>query len=108
MTAGKHFQMKYGVFSQAVRPSERDDTAVDGGFMFGWRKVRIADGVGFVKAGGVKFGHKDLAAHVGKWVYVDASDYWATTAVIGYGLASESIMMGGIKCGFLSDLINKE
>lgn len=97
-------QLKYGVMAHKERPNLRDITSVDGGFMYGYRKVRIKNGIGYVMAGGVSFGHKDLAQYAGQWVYVNASDYWATTAIIGYGKPSENIAMFGIKCGFLSDI----
>lgn len=99
-------ELKHGIFAHDKKPNVRDIMSIDGGFMSGYRKVKINNDIGYVMAGGVKFGHKDLSKFVGKYVYVDASRYWAITAIVGYGRSAEYTIMSGIKCGFLSD-INK-
>lgn len=100
-------QIKYGIMAFDSKPNEKDITSIDGGFMYGYRKVHCINNVGYIKAGGVKFGHKELAQYKNKWVYVDASLYWATSAKIGYGKVSQSIIMSGIKCEFLEKALQE-
>lgn len=94
----KHRRLTTGIVSFDKKPNEKDTNAVDGVFMFGYRKVRQGNDCGFVFAGGLRFGDEALLNHIGKWVYVDASDYWATTAMIGRHEVSETEIVMGVRC----------
>lgn len=87
-----------GIVSFDKKPNQKDTNAVDGVFMFGYRKVRQGKDCGFVFAGGVRFGAEALLNHIGKWVYVDASDYWATSAMIGRQQVSATNIVLGVRC----------
>lgn len=75
--------------SYAEKPQIRDSMNRFGDLERGYRKVRIdSTGAGFIMACGGKFGHHDLAAHVGRWVYVVPHDYstWCDSAHAIVGL----------------------
>lgn len=89
---------KFGIHSMEEKPTVREIFAADGLLMYGYRKVREKNGIGYIYAHKMKLGCEELAKHKGRWVYVDISDYWATTAVIGYSDAMDGIKYMGVKC----------
>lgn len=102
----------YGVLSHTHKPPMKDITAVDGILMYGYRKVREKNGIGFIHAHSSKFGCEELANHKGRWVLIDISDYWALSARIGISepfseqVKESGLQYMGIKCPILraSDL----
>ena len=60
---------KVDIYSTPKKPIEPDVTAVDGIMMFGCRKVREKNGIGYILAHNTKFGCSELSKHKGKWVF---------------------------------------
>ncbi|MBO0179458.1 hypothetical protein P3687_22690 [Vibrio parahaemolyticus] len=96
---------KVGIYSVPDNPREPDITATDGIMMYGYRKVREKNGIGYILAHNMKFGYSELAEHKGRWVFVDVSEYWAVTAIIGWTHPNKhnGIKYTGVHCKVLSE-----
>ncbi|MCU8036427.1 MULTISPECIES: hypothetical protein [unclassified Shewanella] len=93
---------KVAVYSVPDNPHKSDMLAYDGIMMYGYRKVREINGIGFVFAHKMKFGNSDLLKHKGRWVLVDVSDYWTTTARVGFSHPHDGVQYSGVRCKALS------
>ncbi|EGR2118924.1 hypothetical protein QXB71_002681 [Vibrio cholerae] len=94
-----------GILSYEDNPMEPDIKAPDGIMMYGYRKVREKNGIGYILAHKTKFGCRELSKHKGKWVFVDVSEYLALTALVGFThpYKHNGVKHTGIRCKVLSE-----